>query len=231
MNTFQEMYTELQSRLSVTENSTFYTLTRVKSAINNSYLWAVALFIWPATQKAKTTSTVANQYYYDNPAGFRTDSIYRVEIDGLEYDPKSFEDFLDYRRDNPKNTKRIFASHGKQFFVFPTPTADGDSNMDVWGQEAVTTLSADGDKTIFSDSEPEGNEAIVKQALSVLQAKGKDKKTGQIEDAEAKQILATIYSKQLSQKQKYQRLDHPKFDVPDYYSSGIAQNIGRFRTD
>lgn len=225
------MYEGLQSRLSVTSSSTFYTLTRVKSAINDAYIWAGGLFLWPATRKAKTTSTQEDQYYYDYPVGFKTDSVFRIDIDGQEYDPKSFEDFLDYRRDNPTSTKRIFASYGKQYFIFPTPTADGSNNLDVWGHEAVTTLSADGDKTIFSDSEPEGNEAIVKQALAVLQAKGKDKKLGQVEDAEAKQILAAIYSKQLAQQQKYQRLDHPKFEVPNYFSGAIVQSIGRFNVE
>ena len=217
MNIFLEMYTKVQSDLSVTSSSTFYTLARIKSTINDAYLWAGGLFLWPATRKAKTTSTVASQYYYDYPSSFRPDSIWRVEIDGEKFDPKSYEDYLDYKIENPSDDTPIFASFGKQFFVFPTPTASGTNNLDIWGQENVTLLSSDDDKTIFSDSFPEGNEAVCKQALAVLQAKGKDKKTGQVEDAEAKGILATIYGQILKQQQKYQRLDHAFLDVPDFF--------------
>lgn len=230
MNTFLEMQTELQSRLSITGSSSFYTLARIKSELNDIHIWAGSLFDWPALKDARRTSSIAGNYYYDYPSTFRPESIWTIEIDGKEYNPKDFDDFMDYKRNNPSDTsKRIFANYGLQYFVFPTPTANGTNNIDVWGFKNAPALSADGDKTIFSDYDPAGNEAIVKQALAVLQAKGKDKKTGQIEDAEAKAILAGIYQKILQNRQRYQKLDHPRFDVPDYFGSSLAKyKIGNF---
>jgi len=150
MNTFQDMYEWVQSQLSVTSSSTFFTLTRIKAEINNSYFWASSLFNWPQLEDAKKTSTIAGQDYYDTPSIFRPDSIYRIEIDGEKYEPKSFEDFLDYRIENPNQTgEKIFANHGMQFFVFPTPTADGSYNISVWGLKTVSTLSNNNDTTIF----------------------------------------------------------------------------------
>ena len=232
MNQFSEMYGWVQSQLSVTSSSTFYTLTLIKSEINNTYLWATSLFNWPQLEDAKKTSTVVNQDYYDYPSVWRPDSCFRLEIDNEKYDPKSFEDFLDYRLDNANETGTlIFANHGTQFWVFPTPTANGTNNLSAWGFKNPTALSADADTTIFSSVDPTGNTAVCKQALAVLQAKGKDKKTSQVEDAEAKSILSTIYSKIASQQQKFQRLDHPKFDVPDYFRGKAVGETGKFSID
>lgn len=230
MNDFQSMYQWVQHQLSVTSSSTFYTLENIKKEINYAYFWASSLFHWPQLEDAKKTSTMAGQDYYDTPTTFQPDSIYRLEIDDEKYKPKSFEDLLDYRLENPndKDTK-IFANHGMQFFVFPTPITDGNNNMSVWGLKTVENLSNDSDRTIFSDYDPLGNTAICKQALSSLLAKGKNKKTGQVEDAEAKNILATIYAKIARQQQKYQRLDHPFFEVPDFYrGKGGVTETGKF---
>jgi hypothetical protein len=232
MQDFEDMYTWVLSQLSASSSSTFYTLTIVKAEINYAYVWAASLFNWPQLEDAKKTSTVASQDYYDTPSTFKPDSIYRMEIDDEKYDPKNFEDFLDYRIDNSTETDTlIFANHGMQFFVFPTPTSSGTNNMSAWGYTTVDTLVNTTDKTIFSDYDPAGNQAVCKQALASLQAKGKDKKTGQVEDAEAKSMLSIIYSKIASQQQKYQRLDHPKFEVPDYFSGKGTGTTGKFSID
>ncbi len=237
MNTFLEIIQWVQSQLSVTGTSTQFTLTRIKAEINFAYIWACSKFNWKKLERAKTTSTIAGAFYYDYPPNFRSESIFRLEIDGKPYDKKDYDDFLEYKRNYPTDTStRIFANHESFVFVFPTPAANGVNNLDMWGyiipnstDARAKLLVADGDKTIFSDSEPEGNLAIAKQALAVLQAKGKDKKTGQIEDAEALGKLASIYNKIVGSRQTEQQLNQPIFDPPDFFGNTSPKTkIGNF---
>lgn len=225
MQTYTELQSELLSRLQVADNSTLYTTTRVQSLIKDAYMWATSIYLWPELEKAKTTST-STAYYYDYPSDFKTDSITRVIIDTKEYDRKAFEDFLDYKDKNPTDTNtRIFADHGRQVFIFPTPTA-GSSNFDIWGLVQATQLSLGADVTIFSSHDDAGNEAVVKKALSVALAKI-NKAMAQQEEAEAKGILGTIYGKILQRQQRDQRLDHARFEVPNFFGKQVG-NIGKF---
>lgn len=225
--TFLDMVTEVGKRLPSGANSSIYTLTRKQEAVKESYDWALSLFEWPDINDAKTTSTIANHDYYDYPETLQPESITRIEIDGLPYEMKDYQDFLDFRQNNPTSTKRIFASSGVRYFIFPTPTANGSNNMDLWGLYNPVPLSADGDTTIFSNRYPMGNSAIVKEAVSIL--RGKPNKNGaMVEDAEAKAILMGIFNKISKRKQKFQRLDHPFFNVPDFFANGSSSPIGNF---
>ena len=58
-----------------------------------------------------------------------------------------------------------------------------------------------------------------------------DKQLSTLEETEAKTILATIYNKILQRQQRDARLDHPRFNVPDYFAGrvrSINDNIGNF---
>jgi len=230
MQTYTELQSELLSRLQVADNSTLYTTTRIQTLIKDAHLWVTSIYLWPQLERDKYTSTNGTDYYYDYPSDFRTDSIIRIIIDDEEYDRKAFEDFLDYKLNNATDTDtKIFADYGRQIFIFPTPAA-GTDNLDVWGQVQATQLSSGTDKTIFSDHDQTGNEAIVKKALSVAIAKT-DKQLSTLEETEAKTILATIYNKILQRQQRDARLDHPRFNVPDYFAGrvrSINDNIGNF---
>lgn len=217
LETYLDLKNETTSRLNAIASSTFFTPTKIGEWVNQAYIWAATLYKWPALERARITKTFANHDYYDYPPDFQTDSLTRLIVDGKKYDKKDFNDFLDYREANPTSTKRIFSDYGRQYFIFPTPTADGDKNIEVWGIIIPARLVNATDKTFFTKSETMGNEAIVKKALSIGLAKGKDKKTGQAEEMEAGAILTTIYSKIAQRQQEYQRLDHPRFEVPDYF--------------
>src|SRR3990167_28388 len=227
MQLYSEFQSELLSRLQVADNSTLYTTSSVQTLIKDAHMWATALHPWPSLRKAKTTSTDGS-YYYDYPANFKTDSIFRVIIDEIEYNRKNFEDFLDFKENNSGRTdKKIFADFGRQIFIFPTPSI-GTDNFDVWGEYQVTQLSGASDTTIFTYSDETGNEAIVKKALSVALAKT-NKQLATQEETEAKNILDGIYRKILQRQQRDQKLDQPMFNVPDFFPrGGRATDIGKF---
>jgi hypothetical protein len=180
---------------------------------------------------AKTTTTVASQYYYDYPEGFMTDSVARVIVDDDLYELKNFDDFLNYKYETAVTTisgKKIAADYGKQIFLYPTPTQSG-LNIHIWGLEMPDEITENED-TIFTDSDIMGNEAVVKKAVSVLLAQANRKQEGQAEEAEAISMLANIYSKILKRQAKYQRLDKQMFNVPDFFEEDGTgeQNTGNF---
>lgn len=226
MQTYSEMKAELLSRLMIADNNTLFTTARIESLIKDAHLWATSLFLWPALERARITSTNGD-YYYDYPSDFRTDSITRVIIDSVKYDRKAFEDFLDYKYNNPNETsKKIFADYGRQIFIFPTP-GTGTNNFDVWGCIQAAQLSGSVTTTIFSNSDEAGNEAIVKKAYSVALAKI-NKNLSIQEELEAKNILIGIWGKIMQRQQRDQRLDRPFFDVTDMFAGKGTAGIGQF---
>src|SRR5574340_165187 len=204
--TFEDLCAELLSRLQVADNSTLYTSQRCKDLIQQANQWATSQYLFPALERAKTTHTEAGQYYYDYPDEFRTDAITRVYVDGKFYDSIAFDDFLT-KREEVGYTDKVFADYGRQWFIHPIPTVTGTNNVDIWGCINAPALITSG-KTIFSDSDATGNEAIVKKGLSVAVAK-KNKNLAVQEENEARSMLGTIYSKILTRSQKDKRKDHP----------------------
>jgi hypothetical protein len=217
MQTYTEMQTELLSRLLAANSSTLFTTARIQSVIKDAYMKATSAYLWPMLESAKYTDIKANQYYYEYPTYFRTDSVFRVVISGKLYERKDFEDFLNYKLENPNDKDTlIYADHARQIFIFPTPTANATAAFETWGHIQATQLSAGSDLTIFSSSDESGNEAVVKLAFAVLLSKI-NKNLAVAEEAEARALLATIYSKILQRKQRDQRLDHAFFTVPDLF--------------
>jgi len=228
MDNREDMEAELVAQLQVASNSSLFPSTRITTLIQNAHKWATNLFIWLDLVKAKVTSTKNGYEYYDYPGDFRSGSILRLNIDDdPDYERKNFEDYLQYKSDNSGTTKKMFASYGRFFFVNPTPTADGSSNMDIWGAVQADELSASATETIFTDNKPGGNEAIVQRAFGVAM-KRIDSAVSNKEIKEAIATLAKLNLDELKATQRDQRLNHPKFNVPNYYGDNRIQNTGNF---
>lgn len=227
MITREDMEDELTSQLQVAANSSLFTSARKTSLIQNAYEWATNMFVWPDLVKAKTGSTKANYEYYDYPSEFRSNTIMRLVIDSNSYDRKNYEDYLQYKEDNSTTTKKMFSSYGRFFFVNPTPSSNGSGNMDIWGAVQADSLDDSTDTTIFSYNNPEGNEAIVQRAFGVaLKRINPQQSKDEVEAAIA--TLAKLNADQWKATQRDQRLDHPKFDVPNYFGNNRSAGIGKF---
>ena len=168
MDTFAELISAVQSDLNVGSESSLFPLATVKLAINRAYINKVAaLFRWPETKDAKTTSTNSGIDYYDYPQKFRTNSMYKLVIDGVRYglepdgSPMEFTDFLNWKEDGISSTDKRWSDYQRKIFISPTPTSNGTNNMDVYGYKVPDKLTSDSDVTVFSYSTPECNEAIV----------------------------------------------------------------------
>lgn len=235
METRAEMEAELQLQLQSAANSSLFPATRLTSLIQNAYKEATTLFKWLALARAKTTRTAAkgagdDVCYYDYPDEFRTNTIFRVQIDALEYNRKSFESFLDFRNRNPSASKRIFANYQRFFFISPDTVA-GSSNLDAWGIIQAPALSATGSETIFSGNADEGNFAVVSLALATA-VKKINQKLSDKERANALMVLGKMNTDEWAEYARDQQLDTPMFEVPDFFGgSSISNTIGSFDVD
>lgn len=244
MDNLSEMRTAVQSDLTVDDSSALFSPTTIDLAINRAYRKAAALFPWPETADAKKTITQINQEYYDYPTTWRSNSVWKLTItdsDGTEVrygedpdgSPLSFDDYLNWKEDNPDSTDKKWANQERRYFIFPVPTVTGSlstgiSVISIWGFMIPDALSADSDITIFSYHMPEGNEAIVLEAMAILRAKGDNDKGADFKSAEAKQILAAAWGKIRMENAKYEK-DQPFFNVVDFFGTGTTKDLrGRF---
>lgn len=218
MQTYLEMRNELISRLGVATNSTKFPSSRIQTLIKDAHLWATALYpfreLTLQTNLATTgiSSTVmpgASEHSY--PAAYRSNSIWMIFIGTNEYRKRNFDDLLRYALNNPASIKRRYADLGRKFYMFATP-ANGQT-MKLYGQQQATQLSGDGDKTIFSDANDDGNEAIVLKAEAV--AKQKPDK-----EQQAVILLTKVFSDQKDKGQFDVPMAKPFLDVPDFFGGG-----------
>lgn len=239
MITRADMEAELIQRAMLANNSTMIPPARATQLIQDANQWAGSLHFWPPLYRSRIFSSKPNTQslaydYYDYPSDALTGSISRLYIGGKKYDKKAFQDFLDYV-DNvligsipPDPTKRYFAEFARQFFVYPTVTAAGTNDGIVWCNIQPLQMSIPTSTSIFSLWNDSGNEAILKKALSVAMER-LDSGFANVQKAEAIQLLELIWKKITDEQQKSQRLNHPFFQVYDFfgYGSGVS-TIGNF---
>lgn len=248
MQTRSDIETELLARLMVANNSTLVSSTRVTQLVKDANLWAGSMFFWPSLYRSRYFSSKPSSQsaspilplaydYYDYPTDFLQGSINRLYFNGLKYDKKAYQDFLDYVDESqqatlpPDPNKKYFAEYGRQFFVWPGVTSAGTNDGLVWGNIQAPDLTNSTDKTIFSQWDDSGNEAILKKALSV-EMERLDSGFANEQKQEAVQLLQLIWAKVVTENQKNQRLNHARFATPDYFGqqSGIS-TIGNFGTN
>lgn len=230
MDLFSELQTAVYNDLTTTSDSTLFPLATVKLAINRAYRKAGGLFRWAELEDAQVTNTQANQQYYDYPQKWRPDSAWKLTVDGEDYgDPLVFKDFLyELENDIPSGADYLWSTQWRRYFIYPTPTTLGSSNISVWGYTTVDTLTNDTDTTIFSYSLPECNEAVVLEAIAILRSKGENDNGAMFKSAEAKQILAVAWDRLRKEQAKFEKTT-PFLEVPDLFGPiNNKTNIGKF---
>jgi len=234
MDTRLEMITAVQSDLTVGSGATLYSPTAIKLALDRAYNKAAALFPWPGLMDAKKTTAEDENEYYDYPAAWRSNSIWKLVVDDERYgedpdgSPLSFDDYLNWEEDYPNSTDKKWSNQERRFFLTPTPT-DG-VEICIWGKMIHTAMTVDGSTTIFSYHMPEGNEAIVLEAVGILKAKGENEQSTLFKSTEAKQLLSIAWGKIIKEMSKYEK-NQPFFDVPNFFSDTSTADLrGKFNT-
>jgi len=232
MNTLGEIRTRVKRELQLVSTSTIFTDATLNDYIWDAYIWTTSRHVFPKLLKAIATTTTAGAYYYDYPIEFRSETIVKIVIDGKNYEPKDFEDYLLFKENNPNQTHtRIFASYGNQYFVEPTPTST-DLQIIAWGSiqpQRPVDANFDAAKTVFSDSEVEMNEGVMRKSLSdLLGTKSKFENKSDKELVKAQAIVDGGFAKIQQRRYIYQRKDAPFFKAQDFFAMGKSSALGNF---
>jgi hypothetical protein len=238
MDKFSELIAAVQSDLTVNSGSSFMNPTAIQLALNRAYYVAGGLHKWPQLEDAKKASTVNGNEYYDYPQNWYPQSIWKLTVDSVDYgDPLTFKDYLyEKENSNPSGLTRMWGSQWTRYFISPTPSADGNKNISIWGSKVVDTMSDDTDTTIFSYNMRECNVALVYEAVHILKMKGENLQAtaisgvGEMGDLRAQDILGKAWNRirmELSHREKTQ----PMFDVPNFFGNpvrDVKNRIGDF---
>lgn len=227
MNTRLEMQAALKRELNMVSTSTLFSDDSLNEALWDAYLWVTDRHSFPRLEKAKTTTSTSD-YYYDDPVEFKSDSIFKVTVDGQDYDPTEFEDWLKWKKLNPNPTNEYhFANYANQYFIHPIATTTG-LEIIVWGMIQPAKFVNDDSVTIFSGTEEAINEGIMRKALSDLLPKDSPESNNELVKAQG--IVDQGYNRIKQRRYRFKRKDAPFFNTPDYYATNGASPIGNFNS-
>lgn len=198
LNNVGDIITEVLVRNNRTTTDTFITDATIQGWVKDAATWAAAYKKWPMTEgKASTSSAslVTSQEGYTTlsyPESFKADSVRLLTIGGKRFEKKNFYRFQSFLEDNPSDTSKIWTDYGRQILINPN-ASDVSGTVVTWGQYTpvldVTDLTA---KTIFSDYDEQGNEAIVKKTTAYLKEREHQKEESQVAEKEAIDILSSV---------------------------------------
>lgn len=231
MRTRGDIKTKLTPMLFATTTSTYFSPTRIETAISDAHIDVADDKPWPDVKRGFVFDT-SGEESFDYPDNCQSESIFRISINGVStYKKKDFEDFLTFKESNPSSTEKYFSEYGRQIFITPIPddVAEGTHNGIFWGLVQAVALTADGDLTIFSDWADSVNKAILLWAYHDLILNIDANKAN---DALAKgqAIINKAYLKIAKRQQRKTMIDRPQFDLPDLFGSGVT-NSKNFTTE
>lgn len=198
LNNVGDIITEVLVRNNRTTTDSFITDSTIQGWVKDAHTWAASFKKWPMTEgKNSTTSAslVTSEEGYTTlsyPEGFKADSIRLLTVGGKRFKKKNFYKFQSFVEDNPNDTSKIYTDYGRQLLINPR-ASDFSGTVVVWGQYTpildVTDLTA---KTIFSDYDEQGNEAIVRKTTEYLKEREHLKEESQVAGKEASEILSSV---------------------------------------
>jgi hypothetical protein len=201
LNTTNDIITEVLVRNNRTTTDSFITDSTIQGWLKDAHTWAASYKKWPFTEgrystTASSTSTSPEGYTrLAYPESFKADSVRLMTVDGKRFEKKNFYKFQEFVEDNSGDDDLIYTDYGRELLI--NPNASGFSGTVVlWGQYSpildVTDLSA---KTIFSDYDEEGNEALVEKMTAYLKRREHLPDEAELHDQRAQAVLEAIYTR------------------------------------
>jgi hypothetical protein len=232
----QELARKLDIDYSDIANNGLFTDTDLGAYIQLGVIDAWDYKPWPFTQRTKTATTLASDYY-DHPQDLMNNSIYLLKVAGKEYKKVLIEDYLKYLEDFPSAKDRLWSENETYIFINRNAYTVGDT-FDLYGKKMAPQLSSGTDILPFSpitdNQEHSGNHAIVLLAHSWALESGKknDSATAQIVRGEALGILKTLWKPFELSRAAMQSKGRPMFQVPDFLGNGTGKTdpttVGNF---
>jgi len=189
MTTLSEYLSTLDERITSAKVKNIFPVAMRKNAINEAGNIAADFQNWPFLDHALTVSSTAGREYYQEPDRFKPDSIFRIMLDGDEYEMRKWNEFRELKE--LETDLKVASVLGGQYFIYPAPTAD-DLDIDVYGQLAWVKLVNDDDEAITPRAL---DEAILKIAMSILLKRERRPSEARIDRQEAEESMQRYYDR------------------------------------
>jgi len=208
-----DIKTEILVRLGASTTLAYYTDAIIHDWMTQSYRWVCGYKKWPQTEARISTtfaSLVAGEDGYligVYPEGWKADSIRLLTIGGEKIQKTNFYKFRDFLEDNSGSDEKIYADHGREYYV--NPNIDLSGTVTAWGQY-TPLLDPDGastDRTVFTENGEEANEAVVLRALAIAHEREKKLQESIAYLTQAKDLLETLWQKIQAEQFAYQTAD------------------------
>lgn len=201
--------------------------------INRAIKWVSNLHNWQQTQKAVMRGSDVDQEFYNYPEDFKTDSIYRLTLDGEVRKKLLFEEYENYKENNG-GSKKLWADWRRRYFINGT-IADGTANIKIWGHEIPADLGDDTTDHPFVD-EQLLEEAIQEKALALCYIKKGGSFRSEAREVEKGALLKVeqSFDEQLDLQSQYKTEDAEMFEHTDFLNEdatgGRRTKRGSFNT-
>lgn len=190
---FGDIRNQVIVRLGIATTSAYYTETILNDWVNSANKWATSYKKWPMTEgRVSTTFTSVEEWSFE---GYKADSFRLLQVGGKRFQKLNFEDYQIFRESEPNSSERVFTDYGKLVLINPNSGVSG--TLTAWGQYSpgdidVTDLNA---KTVFSDGDEEGNEAIVEKVIAIANTREKKPQVSEFHHTKASQILEALWGR------------------------------------
>lgn len=201
LNTVGDIITEILVRNNRTTTDGFITDLTIQGWVKDAHTWAAAQKKWPMTEgkySTTTASTVTSLEGYTSlsyPENWKSDSVRLMTVGGKRFYKKNFYKFQSFFEDNPSDTSKLFTDFSRQLLINPN-ASDFSGTIVLWGQYGplldVTDFTA---LTIFSNTDEQGNEALVEKSAEYLKRREHLEYEAQVHGQTAKAILEEVSAK------------------------------------
>ncbi len=232
METLAKQREALQDDLSVETTDVFYSTALLNRYINRAHRAIANLYPWQETQQALKRSTIAGQEYVSYPENLRTDSVFLIRVDGVEYKILTFREYQRFKEENPNTQEKRVSDWRRKLFINPTPATDGTGNIEVWGHEVPDTLVDDGDFIVFAhQSTLEEAINMYAKGLALMKAKGSYFERGKGLMGDALSMAQNEWRTQQKRQAEYQTESTTMWEHTDLLNeTGDERQRGNFRT-
>lgn len=204
-NIASEIQKEVLVRGARTTSDTDITDAILTGWYSQAVRWASAYHKWPFTEgRIQTTYASTEEWSFE---GYKADSFRILQVGGKRLQKLNFEDYQIMREETPEADDRVFSDFGRTVFI--NPNADVSGTLTAYGQyQPYVDVTDESGKTVFSDYDEEGNEAVVEKMLGYLKKRDKLMEESQMHETQANVILDNVWNKVQGERYAYQT--HPE---------------------
>lgn len=236
MQTGADIITQVLVRNNRTTTDSFITDTMLNAWLNDAHVWAAGYHKWPFTENYTTLGTFGSeQYPYSSSlaANVKSDSIRYIATGDISdtsslkrFRKVTLTEYLKYREDYTSGTDRIFSDFNRTAFVNPM-ARDASGSVYAFYQYLPSTINVESTSTIFTNYDPEGNEALVEKMTNYLKRREHLTEEAEIHDQRAVAKLDELWKVIQDEQAMYQAAPTSEglFERMDVLGGGFRADI------